>query len=506
MESNKKFNNSDKPEKDKDKDTKPTISSSTSTSESSSKSEPKQQPLEETAALESSEKQTKTKSPDTSWFSEDSSSSDSESDSESKPNYEELHESEIPGNPSIRRYLDTIEEETEPESEAESFTSASDSDVDYGDVEDSDLYGASDHGDEVEDSDLYGASSDSGSDKGKAMDTEEEFSPEAYSESRSDDEEFSGSDSDFDSDSDSDKGKARDTEEEISSSDKGKEKDVEENCSGYTGGSECRRDSDNESLSTIAGIEHDISDCKEEMSAIRKLLSRNYATKIKSSDAYEKTKDMNEEQQLDYINKHGNTLKKEYPDKYDDNKSISDNAQSIRDTATERERELCKIMNEKVDEHNDMYIMRGDLLFGEGILRRAPRVSTSNEEDSNESAGAPGSSSASASGLASGSGSGSNPESRSESDSDSGPESGSGSSSGPDENSGGSILVGEDTDNPDDIDSSSPEEKPSTGEEEPSTENGRNNISFKEHFIFYTSYTVSILGDIIDSMFNHFFF
>ena len=449
MESNKKFNNSDKSEKDKD--TKPTSSSSTSVSSaSSSKSEPKQQPLEETAALESYEKQTK-KSPDTSWFSESDSedeeiisnpdsSSDSEKDrlleyneekfspeaySESRPDDEEFSEEETENSTphsGIRRYLDTIEEESESQPEAE--------------VEDSDLYGVS-------------SDSDSGSDKGKARDTDEESSTED------------------------------------SSSDKGKEKDEEVNYSGYTGGSECRRDSDNESLSTIAGIEHDISDCKEEMNAIRKLLNRNYATKIKSSDTYEKTRDMNEEQQLDYINKHGNTLKKEYPDKYDDNQNISDNAQSIRDTATERERELYKIMNEKIDEHNDMYMMRGNLLFGEGILRRAPRVSTSNEEDSNESAGA--------------SGSGSDSEPRSGSDSDSSPE----SDSGPDENSGGSISVGEDTDNPssnsDDIDPSSPEE-------EPSTENDRNNLSFKEHFIFYTSYTVSLLGDIIDSMFNHFFF
>jgi hypothetical protein len=207
------------------------------------------------------------------------------------------------------------------------------------------------------------------------------------------------------------------------------------------------------------------------MNGVRKLLNKNYGTKIKSSDVYEKTKDMNEEQQLDYINKQGNTLKKEYPDKYDDNKSISDNAQSIKNTAEERERDLYKIMHEKMDEHNDMYMMRGDLLWGEGVLRRAPRVSSSNEEESASE-------------------SDSKPDSVSGSDEKSG--------SGSDENSGGSIPGGEDTENP-----SSPEEGPS-GENDAA--NDRNNINFKEHFIFYTSYTISLLGDIIDSICNHLFF
>lgn len=51
-----------------------------------------------------------------------------------------------------------------------------------------------------------------------------------------------------------------------------------------------------------------------------------------SSKIYKETKNLNEKQLGDYLEKNGNPLKNKYPDKYDDNKSISENAQNIKNS------------------------------------------------------------------------------------------------------------------------------------------------------------------------------
>ena len=88
-------------------------------------------------------------------------------------------------------------------------------------------------------------------------------------------------------------------------------------------------------------LEAQLKEYSESMNKNKESLEILHANIQESHEVYQETKDLNEKQESEYLEKNGNPIKNKYPDKYDDNKSISENAQIMQKSCESEFNYLC---------------------------------------------------------------------------------------------------------------------------------------------------------------------